>query len=314
MKHKIRLAVMIIPLGLLFISFQEVYYAEQLRSHSPQLTMGIPGLRTAKNGLAAQSNQIGLPGARFCDGSNDTHPCIFDLGLHKGQDTLLYLTKETARVVAVDANGEHVRAAAAVFSEQINGNRLRLVHVAVGPSREGATTFWVNKVNDAFSSLNETLGCRDAIGRRTTGRKYCAPVLVRAQRCVDLIADHGTPHYLKCDIEGMDRACLRSLSGLHSELLPRYVSFAGVHREDIDALMRLGYRRFKVVNQAVLDATAPMPGLRGNSGPWGEAAHDYWLSEKWHDGERLKRRLPMPTTVIAGSKEINAWYDLHAAF
>lgn len=259
---------------------------------------------------------IKLAGARFCDGSNATHPCIFDLGLHKGQDTLLYLTHDSARVLAVDANGAHIVSASQMFSEQVRQNRLYLVHAAVGEKRDTTATFWVNHANDAFSSLNETLGCRDAAGNIGTAQRssYCTPVLVEAQRCIDLIARHGTPHYLKCDVEGMDRACLRSLHGLPQQLLPSYMSFSGVHNEDVDELVRMGYRRFKVVNQAVIDATAPMEGLRGNSGPWGEAASDVWSGEKWHDANGIKKKLPLPKSVVARGKVIAAWYDLHAAF
>src|SRR5581483_11697080 len=82
-----------------------------------------------------------------------------------------------------------------------------------------------------------------------------------------LIAQYGTPYYLKIDIEGADHLCIESLS---KPDVPRYLSiesdklqWSGLMHE-FEVLQDLGYQRFKVVGQHKLPKQVPPnPPLEG---------------------------------------------------
>jgi len=47
-------------------------------------------------------------------------------------------------------------------------------------------------------------------------------IKIRTIRLEDIISEHGTPHYLKIDTEGMDYVCLAQLKNVQER--PRFVS------------------------------------------------------------------------------------------
>lgn len=263
------------------------------------------------------------PARRFCDGATKEAPCIFDIGLNSGQDTAGYLTDGKARVVAVEANPTLVAAAQHKFEKEIGKRRLLVVHAGLTAVRkQGAPpappiTFWVNTANDKFGSFLENLGCRTASGALVEqgDHSHCRRMDITPKSCLDLLREYGTPTYMKIDIEGMDRQCLFALKNVERQDRPTYVSVENVFAWDVDTLARLGYTRFKIVNQAVLEAEAAAVASdrRGNSGPWGEDARDSYLGTGWHTQDQLKARLPLPKTVAVNGREWKAWYDLHAA-
>src|SRR6185437_3356895 len=102
-----------------------------------------------------------------------------------------------------------------------------------------------------------------------------------------ILERYGIPYYLKIDIEGADILCVRSLH--HFRERPKYVSFEAEEVafestfEALSHLYILGYRRFKIVNQARHhERRCPDPPREGKyvdarftntmSGPFGEEA------------------------------------------
>ena len=100
---------------------------------------------------------------------------------------------------------------------------------------------------------------------------------------------------MKIDIEGADICCIRALRGFQDR--PKYVSFeCPLDRfentfEGLAELWMMGYRRFKLVNQARnIELRCPSPPLEGKyfdmrfdsdgsmSGPFGEETAGQWLS------------------------------------
>ncbi len=69
----------------------------------------------------------------------------------------------------------------------------------------------------------------------------------------ECLQQYGIPHYLKIDIEGMDRVCLKSL--LNFEEKPDYISIESemvsfdALKEEFELFKKLGYLSFKAVNQ-----------------------------------------------------------------
>ncbi len=78
-------------------------------------------------------------------------------------------------------------------------------------------------------------------------------ILVPAVDFTQSLREYGIPHYLKIDIEGMDKVCLRAL--LSFDQRPDYVSIESemVKFEDLidelDIFRNLGYSLFKAVQQ-----------------------------------------------------------------
>lgn len=257
-------------------------------------------------------------GLKFCDPRPGTahHTCIFDIGLNTGQDTQLYLQSPNVRVVAVEANPQLVSAATAKFSAYIAQGRLEILGVGlVGNAsvQPAKLSFYVSKLTNRFSSFNQQIGCRGPQGILEAGNMtYCTKMDINTRSCEEILDEFGTPTYMKIDIEGMDKACLISLGNVAVERRPKYVSKENVHKNDLLLLTALGYKKFKVVNQAVLQ-----DGLvgddEGHSGPWGEDARDVWTGIRWQTKEDILKRLPLPEKIMLDGKERSGWYDIHAS-
>lgn len=66
----------------------------------------------------------------------------------------------------------------------------------------------------------------------------------------DIIKEYGTPHYIKCDIEGADGEFIAQLGRLSRYDLPAFVSTEGIDIEWLRDLARMGYDRAQLINQA----------------------------------------------------------------
>jgi FkbM family methyltransferase len=162
---------------------------------------------------------------------------IFDIGLYDGSDTAYYL-ESGFRVVAVEANPTYVKRAHARFEKQIAAGRLIIVHAAI-VDRDGPVNL-IMSGDDAGSSsvLSDWVDAIQPIGSYT----------VPGMRFADLLAQYGTPYFLKVDIEGADRYCILSLTSATS---PPFLSFEiGRDFEELFAHVRsLGFTRFKIIDQ-----------------------------------------------------------------
>jgi FkbM family methyltransferase len=188
---------------------------------------------------------------------------IYDVGMHDGSDTALYLSRGF-RVVAIEANPVLVDRAQSRFSSAQEAGRLTILGVGIGPSR-GVFDFWVNEKNDEHSSFVEHVGCRNG--------SPCHPVKVRCQPLTDVFAKYGVPYYLKVDIERGDIHCLRALK---SDDLPRYVSVEAHALEYLCILSVLGYNAFKCVDQMSHNYPRSRPNNESLRGRLTSAWLHYW--------------------------------------
>lgn len=165
------------------------------------------------------------------------HDLIFDIGFHKGEDAAFYLAKGF-RVVGVEANPALIAPALERLGEQ-NEGRLTIVNKALARENGREETFYVSTFSD-WSSLRPKLASR--AGQPTEIR-------VQTVTLASLVAEHGTPYYLKCDIEGHDLVCAEQLCLLAER--PPFVSFEASHIDIFAALHAAGYRHCQLVNQAI---------------------------------------------------------------
>lgn len=164
---------------------------------------------------------------------------VFDVGVNNGDDTAYYL-RCGFRVVGVEANPDLVDQVKARFADQVRDGRLVVLNVAVG-AEDGEATFHVSEGNrGVWSSLDRSLAARENLGTRQ--------VTVPARRFGGLLREYGVPFYLKIDIEGADRLCLEDIDAADA---PAYVSFEASEGQldDLFLLVRVGYTRFKLIDQ-----------------------------------------------------------------
>jgi FkbM family methyltransferase len=258
---------------------------------------------------------------------------IYDVGMHRAEDTEFYLAKGF-RVVAVEASPELCEAAAIRLREPVDSGQLTIVHAAIAET-EGPIDLFLNPHTE-WNTTRPQWSDRNANLGRPSGQVVSVPGVVFNS----LLAEHGTPYFLKIDIEGADVLCIESL---RPPDLPRYLSiesdklqWSGLLHE-FEVLTGLGYRRFKVVGQHLLPKQRPPnPPLEGNyadrrftlasSGLFGEEAPGEWLGAdaaieryrkifkqyRLRGDSGLLSRGPLGSVVMKAVRS-PGWYDTHAA-
>ncbi len=277
--------------------------------------------------------------------TNKQENLIFDVGIHKGEDTDFYLKKGFS-VVGFDANPTLITYCREKFSKEIKEGRLILIEGAITDSENTKTkqntinfyrnlddTVW-GTVSENWAKRNEKLGTRNEI------------IEVPVINFSDYLRKYGIPYYLKIDIEGMDKVCLKSL--LKFEQKPSYISIESEKIsftnliEELELFIQLGYNNFKAVQQSGISRQKePNPvkegcktayqfkegssGLFGRdlSGDWKthkrilkEYKKIFFLYEYFGDMGKWRRKIhgrilrELFSTIL--QKPIPGWYDTHA--
>jgi len=250
---------------------------------------------------------------------------VFDLGMHNGDDTALYLSRGY-RVIAVEPNPVLVEAARIRFSSAIAAGQLIVEECAIF-DREGVTTFWVNDGKSDWSALDREQGGR-------SGTK-CHEITVRCTRLSTIFRKYGVPFFLKSDIEKGDRY---GLEDLDPNDLPQYISVEAHGFDYLLLLWRLGYRKFKIVDQMRLNSEFPLLSNEhlhtrllktvfwyadriknkfgkhlkykpGSSGPPSEETEGPWLPIEDVAYDLLHHLNNYPHR---GTMDPRSWFDLHA--
>jgi len=268
---------------------------------------------------------------------------IYDVGLHRGQDTDFYL-KKGYRVVAFEADPSNAAFCRKRFAEAIADGRLTLIEGAITDNPvETATgnfvkfyrnehhTLW-GSTSDDWAVRNEVMGTSNEI------------IKVPAVDFAEVMAEYGVPYYLKADIVGSETICLRAM--LDFENKPDYVSIRSEKlvfrklRYEFELLEKLGYTQFKAVKQDFERIYGELPPNgkphfhefeEGASGPFGEESPGKWRTAEatlkhyksifvryWLFGDysyliqtdRGRRLISNLERVTRRS--IPGWYDTHA--
>jgi FkbM family methyltransferase len=149
--------------------------------------------------------------------ANKHSDLIYDLGLHKGEDTNFYLAKGF-RVIAFEADPDLVQACREQFSTELESGQLTIVEGAIVEQPESDTiTFYKNKAVTVWGTIDPAWKDRNArMGWESV--EITVPV-VDFSACLE---KYGIPYYIKIDIEGADRFSLQKLGEF--EQRPDYVS------------------------------------------------------------------------------------------
>jgi FkbM family methyltransferase len=271
---------------------------------------------------------------------------IYDVGMHKGEDTDYYL-KKGFNVIAFEADPNLVSQCKIRFAEEIKNEKLIIIEGAITEAlpketrvntvkffRNTNTTELGTVVND-WALRNELLGTSNEV------------IEVPAIDFSECLNKNGIPHYLKVDIEGMDTICLKAL--LKFKQKPDYISIESEKvsfpklKEELNLLTELGYTKFKAINQAaILHQKEPKYSKEGHyigydfqnqngSGLFGSDLPHNWKDYKqvvkryilifWGYklfGDKGKLRNAFLTKITLGTLKrlfriyIPGWYDTHA--
>jgi FkbM family methyltransferase len=232
---------------------------------------------------------------------------IFDVGMHKGEDTDFYL-KKGFRVVGIEANPELAQYCRQRFASHIAAGALHIVEgaiVARDRVAEGPVTFYQNidrtiwgTIDPQWRDRNVRLGCHS--------KEISVP-------CLDLgtiLREHGVPFYMKIDIEGADRLCLDYLKDLDTR--PQYLSLEDekVHLskliDDIGVLSEHGYRTFLAVQQETIASSF----YRGVDRSGRKITHQFEGSASGVFGTDLASRWMTPQEPVVEYKWIYEMYRL----
>ncbi len=264
---------------------------------------------------------------------------VFDVGLHRGEDTAYYLAKGY-RVVAFEADPRSVAFCQNRFGREISEHRLRIMAGAITEDlTQESVTFFVDKRKPVWSTADKNWSERN----KRLGAKRIAVVVTK----VDILRsflEFGTPYYLKVDVEGVDRHIFRTLAALPDR--PTYLSFESDKVSfddllaDLDFIEGLGYRRFKVVQQATVPGRVIRTKDRSGkalvhrfekhaSGGFGDDAEGPWLTKReavdayrqifanyrlLGDASFVGRNFGLPLRILRriSRQPLPGWHDLHA--
>ncbi|MBV9997045.1 MAG: FkbM family methyltransferase [Caulobacteraceae bacterium] len=234
---------------------------------------------------------------------------IFDIGLHRGLDANFYLRKGF-RVVGLEAVQDLCAQAAKLNKEFCKSGRLTIVQKALYGASNESVEFYINPEKDDWGSLFR--------GVAEKGVGSSRRIFVETITLSDLIEQHGTPYYLKCDIEGGDSILSEQLC-LQVEK-PEFVSLEATNIDDFDRLRMCGYDRFQLVNQYVNPFTmAPRPAREGR---YAEVTFNHHMSglfgkelqaSLWVDFAEVTRQyLDWRSLRERNENLAPGWLDVHA--
>jgi FkbM family methyltransferase len=230
-------------------------------------------------------------------------PIVYDVGMNAGED-IPYYVKKGYRVVGIEANPDLAQQVSEQYAPLIEGGDVTVLNVGVGPE-PGRLPFYIHQNKSGLSSFVLP----------QDGRGTWRSVEVEVRRLSDVIAEHGTPAFVKIDVEGVDHEIVLEL--LSSGIRPPMLSVE-VHRLDaLCSVVAMGYQEMQFVNCSKIGQSGrstPVRTLSGevtehsfpvhSAGPFGDDLTGQWLSAEAGVLEWFAKRL------VLGS----GWYDVHARY
>ncbi|MCJ2541348.1 FkbM family methyltransferase [Thermostichus vulcanus] len=273
---------------------------------------------------------------------------IFDIGMHKGEDTDFYL-KRGFRVIAFEANPDMIAFCERRFDHFLANGKLIIVGGAIIGSKDlipGQETvkFYKNNSLSVWGTVCTDWAERN-IHRGTTSTVVEVPVI----NFTSIIQKYGMPHYMKIDIEGCDIICIEALKQF--QVVPDYISLESSKtsfsqiKEEVEMLSELGYLSFQAVEQSSIPHTQKWIGEymehtfeEGSSGLFGADLPNCWktkdeilsqyrvvslgykllgdfgLLNSWKfPGSFLFRGVTRRAIQFLTKAPVPGWYDTHAA-
>lgn len=166
----------------------------------------------------------------------------FDIGSHVG-DRIGAFRRLGARVVALEPQPDCARVVRNIYA---GDEGVTLVEAACGP-QAGTLTLHINSANPTVTTASrDFVQAADGAGG-WEGQTWDREIVVPVTTLDALIAAHGTPDFVKIDVEGFEADVL---GGLSRQLKALSFEFTTIQRDVavqcLDLLSRLGPYRFDV--------------------------------------------------------------------
>ena len=192
----------------------------------------------------------------------------FDIGAHVGDRAASFL-RLGARVVAVEPQPRLAR-----LLRLLMRDRIRVERRLVG-ARPGTATLHLNTANPTIATASTGFIASAAGAAGWEGQRWDAALTLPVTTLDALIAAHGTPDFIKIDVEGYEAEALAGLSGPVPALS---FEFTTIQRDVAHAclarLAALGYRHFNACLGESMRFAHPAP--------VGAAAIAAWLAALPH--------------------------------
>ena len=173
---------------------------------------------------------------------------IFDVGMHKGEDTDYYLSKGF-KVVAFEADPDLIKYSKIRFKSAIKNGDLVIVEGAiVDKNFDKKVKFYKNKLNTVWGTV-----LREWADRNKIDGAESESIEVDSINFKEYLIKFGIPYYLKIDIEGMDIVCCEALLSFKQK--PVYISIESEKvsfsklKIEFNLFEKLGYGDFKIIQQ-----------------------------------------------------------------
>jgi FkbM family methyltransferase len=213
---------------------------------------------------------------------------IFDLGMHKGEDSEFYLRKGFS-VIAVEADPRLALNASRRLDHYVKSGQLKILNKAIS-HEVGPVPFYACETHSIWGTIDKKWADRNVrLGARVQ------EITVEGIEFFTLLKKYGSPYYLKIDVEGADLFCLQSL--LKQSERPKFISLESSKTsfDEVEAefslFVQLGYTKFKIIPQhRIAEQKLPNPPLEGIylehefrtgcSGAFGLELPGEWLSRE----------------------------------
>lgn len=227
---------------------------------------------------------------------------IYDFGANNGHNIPYYLLKSDL-VVAVEADPLLSEKLKDRFPTELAQGKLIIENAALTDSKSGETvSFYIHKEHNILSQFPKPSS--DKIDE-------FEKIKIPSVNAADLILRHGSPHYIKIDIEHFDAQILRCL--FENDIRPKYISAENHGVEVFSALVSLGgYNAFKLVEGWTVPdiySEVEISSMDGSkveysfpehcAGPYGNDIQGDWLT-----GSAMLRKLGIHSF---------GWKDIHAS-
>ncbi|RIV37376.1 FkbM family methyltransferase [Micromonospora radicis] len=167
---------------------------------------------------------------------------VFDIGSHVG-DHIGSFRRLGARVVAVEPQPLCLRALRAIYADD---DQVTVVEAACG-AQPGRVGFLVNSANPTVSTASTDFVAAAIGAGGWEGQVWDGQIEVPVTTVDALIAEYGTPTFVKIDVEGFEDAVLAGLSRSLPALSFEFTTISrSVALRCLDRLATLGFGGFDV--------------------------------------------------------------------
>ena len=205
---------------------------------------------------------------------------IYDLGASDGCNIPYYLSKSDL-VVAVEANPHLCKNIIKKFSNKIKDGNLVIENCIVTNEQDGLKKkFFIHKSD---SNLGQY-----PVPSKKKIQEY-KEISVITKNVSNIIKYHGTPFYVKIDLEFYDNIILREI--IKRKIQPEYLSIEAFNKETISLLSKMkNYKAFKIVNGKTISKRYNSKMLvnkktinffgKNSAGPFGDDISGDWMTFK----------------------------------